>query len=135
MHRKTSQKQYYSHKISKYNITTLLNLKIVQYYTYNLIHRFWHPNKPIRECLSKSYTSTEWTKLSERPKEKVTNMPPMSEPVRGLPHAIYANFKEEDQKTEVTVLPNGLRVASENRFGEFCTVGGIKLFKFLLKII
>lgn len=74
--------------------------------------------------MSKSYTSTEWTKLSERPKEKVTNMPPMNEPVRGLPKPVYANFKEEDQKTEVTVLPNGLRIASENRFGEFCTVGG-----------
>lgn len=55
-------------------------------------------------------------------------MPPMNEPVKGLPKPIYANFKEEDQKTEVTVLPNGLRVASENRFGEFCTVGGRQFY-------
>lgn len=51
-------------------------------------------------------------------------MPPMNVPIRGLPRPIYANFKEEDQKTEVTLMSNGLRVASENRFGEFCTVGG-----------
>ncbi|CAG9772471.1 unnamed protein product [Ceutorhynchus assimilis] len=71
----------------------------------------------------KRCTSTEWTNLTERPKEKVTNMPPMNEPVKGLPKAIYANFREENQHTKVTTLSNGLRVASENRFGEFCTVG------------
>lgn len=58
-------------------------------------------------------------------------MPPMNQPVKGLPRPIYADFKEGDQKTEVTVLPNGLRIASENRFGEFCTVGGINVFMFL----
>lgn len=52
-------------------------------------------------------------------------MPPMNEPVRGLPIPIYANFKEDNQRTNVTVLSNGLTVASENRFGEFCTVGGL----------
>lgn len=48
----------------------------------------------------------------------------MNVPLEGLPRPVFAKFKEGDQKTEVTVLPNGLRVASENRFGEFCTVGG-----------
>ncbi|KAH1013098.1 hypothetical protein HUJ05_012142 [Dendroctonus ponderosae] len=76
------------------------------------------PNHLLRRC-----TSTEWSNLTERPKKKVTDMPPMSEPVRGLPKAIYANFREENQHTKVTIMPNGLRVASENRFGEFCTVG------------
>lgn len=76
------------------------------------------PGQLIKRC-----TSTEWENLSERPKNKVTDMPPMSEPVRGLPRAVYANFREENQHTKVTTLSNGLRVASENRFGEFCTVG------------
>lgn len=49
----------------------------------------------------------------------------MSEPVKGLPKAIYSNYREENQHTEVTTLSNGLKVASENRFGEFCTVGVI----------
>lgn len=47
----------------------------------------------------------------------------MNERVAGLPKPIYASLKEEHQKTQVTVLSNGLTVASENRFGEFCTVG------------
>lgn len=51
-------------------------------------------------------------------------MPSMSEPVPGLPTPIFSTFKEQDQTTEVTVLKNGLTVASESRFGEFCTVGG-----------
>lgn len=51
-------------------------------------------------------------------------MPPMDEPVPGLPTPIFATLKEEHQQTLVTEMPNGLRVASENRFGEFCTVGG-----------
>nr|CAI5843218.1 unnamed protein product [Callosobruchus analis] len=81
--------------------------------------------KSVGECLQRQYGSKEWDNLTPRPKTKVTNMPPMSEPIKGLPRPIYANFKEEDQVTEVTTLSNGLRVASENRFGEFCTVGVI----------
>ncbi|XP_060526101.1 mitochondrial-processing peptidase subunit alpha [Cylas formicarius] len=75
--------------------------------------------------LLKRCTSTEWANLSERPKKKVTDMPPMDEPVKGLPKPVYASLREEHQHTQVTVLSNGLTVASENRFGEFCTVGVI----------
>lgn len=35
----------------------------------------------------------------------------------------YAVAKPEHNQTQVTTLSNGLRVASENRFGQFCTVG------------
>lgn len=56
--------------------------------------------------------------------EVVTNLPPLTEPVAGLPKPIYANILNEKQETKVTTLPNGLRVASEKRFGQFCTVGG-----------
>lgn len=52
-------------------------------------------------------------------------MPPLNQPVQGLPTPIYATLKEEHQHTQVTELANGLKVASENRFGEFCTVGGM----------
>lgn len=51
-------------------------------------------------------------------------MPPMNEPVPGLPTPIYASLENEYQATQVTTLSNGITVASENRFGEFCTVGG-----------
>ncbi|XP_076673686.1 mitochondrial-processing peptidase subunit alpha isoform X1 [Andrena cerasifolii] len=56
-------------------------------------------------------------------KSIVTPYPPLTEPVTDLPKAVYATTKEEHQTTKVTVLSNGLRVASENRFGQFCTVG------------
>ncbi|XP_008555589.1 mitochondrial-processing peptidase subunit alpha [Microplitis demolitor] len=55
--------------------------------------------------------------------QSVTGFPPLSEPVLNLPKPIYSTAKEEDQTTQISVLSNGLRVASENRFGKFCTVG------------
>lgn len=62
----------------------------------------------------------------DRPKEgSVTSFPPLSDPIPGLPTPIYSDAKEVDQETEITVLSNGLRVASENRFGQFCTIGGM----------
>jgi processing peptidase subunit alpha len=33
-------------------------------------------------------------------------------------------LKDQHHITQVTTLNNGLQVASENRFGQFCTVGG-----------
>lgn len=51
-------------------------------------------------------------------------MPSMNQPVPNLPRPVYASYTEENQITKVTKLSNGLTVASENRFGEFCTVGG-----------
>lgn len=40
-----------------------------------------------------------------------------------LPLVEYAKLRKEENETQVTTLSNGLRVASENRFGQFCTVG------------
>lgn len=59
------------------------------------------------------------------------SMPPMNEPVPGLPTPIYSSLKEEHQQTLVTELPNGLKVASEYRFGEFCTVGGKAFYNYV----
>lgn len=53
----------------------------------------------------------------------VTPFPPLNEPIPNLPEAVYATVKEEQHTTKITVLPNGLKVASENRFGQFCTIG------------
>lgn len=60
--------------------------------------------------------------------EDVKALPPLNEPLPGLPEATYASIKDENHLTQVTTLANGLRVASENRFGQFCTVGGIQIF-------
>ncbi|XP_022919631.1 mitochondrial-processing peptidase subunit alpha [Onthophagus taurus] len=53
----------------------------------------------------------------------ITDLPPMNEEVKNLPKAVYASYTEDNQQTRITKLSNGLTVASENRFGEFCTVG------------
>ncbi|KAJ9583883.1 hypothetical protein L9F63_021775, partial [Diploptera punctata] len=54
---------------------------------------------------------------------KSSLQPPLSDPYPGLPTPVYASLKDEYHTTQVTTLSNGLRVASENRFGQFCTVG------------
>lgn len=56
--------------------------------------------------------------------EIVTPLPPLSEPLLDLPKPIYATVSKEEHNTKVTTLANGLKVASEKRFGQFCTVGG-----------
>ncbi|BES92962.1 Insulinase (Peptidase family M16) [Nesidiocoris tenuis] len=55
------------------------------------------------------------------------NQPPLSKPPANLEKAIYAEHKSGDRQetTQITTLPNGLRVASENKFGQFCTIGVI----------
>ncbi|XP_071634243.1 uncharacterized protein [Temnothorax longispinosus] len=63
--------------------------------------------------------------LKENQKKTVTSFPPLSESIPNLPKAVYSTEKEEHQTTLITVLPNGLKVASENslRRGLFCIHG------------
>ncbi|KAK7576236.1 hypothetical protein V9T40_012522 [Parthenolecanium corni] len=62
---------------------------------------------------------------SKPARKRSFNQPSLSESLPGLPNAIYSTVKAQEQVTFVTRLQNGLRVASENRFGQFCTVGVI----------
>ncbi|CAL1293081.1 unnamed protein product [Larinioides sclopetarius] len=48
---------------------------------------------------------------------------PLSESLPSMPKPIYASSKNLSQETKVTTLSNGLRVASQNKFGQSCTVG------------
>ena len=48
----------------------------------------------------------------------------LATPLPGLPTPKYAKASSQGSETKVTTLDNGLKVASENRFGQFCTVGG-----------
>ena len=49
---------------------------------------------------------------------------PLTQPMPGLPPPKYATITEDIYDTHITTLDNGLRVASGNKFGQFCTVGG-----------
>lgn len=45
-------------------------------------------------------------------------------PLPGVPKAVFAAAEGRERfETRVTVLENGLRVASQKKFGQFCTVG------------
>lgn len=49
---------------------------------------------------------------------------PLSSPLPGVPKPIFATVDGQEKfETKVTTLENGLRVASQNKFGQFCTVG------------
>lgn len=71
----------------------------------NITHRYFSTKKPLSEQI-------------------VTPYPPLSEPLKELPLVQYAQPTTGDRETRITTLPNGLRVASESRFGQFCTIGG-----------
>ena len=47
----------------------------------------------------------------------------LSKPLPGLPLASYVTASKQGGETKITVLDNGIKVASEPRFGQFCTVG------------
>lgn len=55
---------------------------------------------------------------------KSSTQPPLTHQLPGLPTPVYATLKDQHHFTQVTTLNNGLKVASENRFGQFCTIGG-----------
>ncbi|CAL4079408.1 unnamed protein product, partial [Meganyctiphanes norvegica] len=48
---------------------------------------------------------------------------PLNEEVPWIPKPVYANPSEICNTTRVSILENGLKVASEPKFGNFCTVG------------
>ncbi|XP_068628535.1 mitochondrial-processing peptidase subunit alpha [Battus philenor] len=72
------------------------------------------------------FSGRNFSQESERSQQAIkvsSTIPPLSEPLPNLPPVTYSSAKSEDSITEVTVLSNGLRVASEKKFGQFCTAG------------
>ncbi|XP_073848922.1 mitochondrial-processing peptidase subunit alpha [Musca autumnalis] len=62
--------------------------------------------------------------VNEPSTKVVTKLPPLTQAFnQGNIEYEYAKPLEEGSTTKVTILKNGLRVASEPRFGQFCTVG------------
>ncbi|KRY86134.1 Mitochondrial-processing peptidase subunit alpha [Trichinella pseudospiralis] len=52
---------------------------------------------------------------------------PLSVPLSGLPEASYVTVVSEEDpfKAEITKFNSGLRIASERKYGEFCTIGAV----------
>ncbi|XP_071492261.1 mitochondrial-processing peptidase subunit alpha-like isoform X1 [Diadema antillarum] len=48
---------------------------------------------------------------------------PLTQPLPGIASPVYAVVTNDVSDTHITTLANGLRVASMNKFGQFCTVG------------
>lgn len=75
----------------------------------------------IRQCFVKRSMCSSSNEKYARPKSATISL---SEPLPDLPKAIYIQRSDNvGSKTRVTTLDNGLRVASEPQFGQFCTVG------------
>ena len=55
----------------------------------------------------------------------ISKLPALNIAVSDLPKPIFASITDDEQITHLTTLSNGIRVASEKRFGEFCTVGAV----------
>ncbi|XP_066569127.1 mitochondrial-processing peptidase subunit alpha [Amia ocellicauda] len=48
----------------------------------------------------------------------------LATPLPGVPRPVFASVDgQEKYETKITTLENGLKVASQNKFGQFCTVG------------
>lgn len=62
-------------------------------------------------------------KQPKNPSTTISSFPPLSKPLPNLPTPIYSTVKKEKQETKITTLSNGLKVATEDYFGQFCTIG------------
>lgn len=82
----------------------------------------------------RSYSHDAEKSTSPLLKSSVTPLPPLSEPMPNLPPVTFSTAKAEDTLTEVTVLSNGLKVASEKKFGQFCTAGGKCFTTFVINL-
>ncbi|OQR77964.1 mitochondrial-processing peptidase subunit alpha-like, partial [Tropilaelaps mercedesae] len=73
---------------------------------------FHRPRWGVRGCQSKvAPGEVDLTKI------------PLTDPIPGMPAVTYAKPSSQLDETIITTLDNGIRVASQNRFGHFCTVG------------
>lgn len=85
---------------------------------YQYLYRYSRDN-------SSTARSTDFIKKS-RPGVEGYDLPPLTQKLKDtvVPTQIKS-VSSRNFDTHVTKLDNGLRVASEKLFGEFCTVGGI----------
>ena len=89
--------------------------------------------------LSSNRNKTDWTSAirKSRPGVEGYDLPPLTHSLIGesLKSPGPASVSSRNFDTDVTGLENGLRVASEKLYGEFCTVGGKSLMLYYLLVI
>lgn len=71
--------------------------------------------------------NTDWSDSIKKSRAGVEgyDLPPLTESLKsGRKLKFPERLSSRNYDTDVTQLGNGLRVASEKLFGEFCTVGG-----------
>ncbi|KAF7494698.1 Mitochondrial-processing peptidase subunit alpha [Sarcoptes scabiei] len=83
----------------------------------------------LSKTLSKRFsTNSHWflfrKKHSENLKETLQTTP-LSQIPENLPTPIYKKTEKGELETQITTLSNGIKVASQNKFGQFCTVGTV----------
>lgn len=76
--------------------------------------------RSIRSGIVQRSLSSQSNDKYQRPKNTTISL---EDPLPELPKATYVQKPKLESLTKVTTLSNGLRVASEPKFGQFCTVG------------
>lgn len=86
-------------------------------------------NRAISSLFSSAHRTGQQVSRRCRSTAPPTATPPnhvkdcLSAPLPGLPSPTYVSGSDRLSDTRVTTLENGVRVASEQKFGQFCTVG------------
>uniref|UniRef100_A0A4W5QMI5 Mitochondrial-processing peptidase subunit alpha n=1 Tax=Hucho hucho TaxID=62062 RepID=A0A4W5QMI5_9TELE len=76
--------------------------------------------------MMESYAATQFGIAAYRKCSSGSGYPniSLSAPLPGIPKPVFAAVDGHEQcETKITTLENGLKVASQNKFGQFCTVG------------
>ncbi|KAF2357599.1 Peptidase M16 C-terminal [Trinorchestia longiramus] len=108
-------------------ISTLSPLKVCKHYSSSAGSGSGKPTTTTYHTATQAETLTDYQSKHAQP-AKESKLPEiakisLSEAVPWIPTPIYSTASESDTNTRVTVLDNGIRVASEPKFGSFCTVG------------
>lgn len=75
------------------------------------------------EAAPKAIKSTIESQISSKISNAEICNTSLAEPLPGLPRVIYPTPSSTRDETKVTVMKNGLRVASEKKFGQYCIAG------------
>lgn len=92
-------------------------------FVFHSLFKYYTTSTPRQTVVDTGKASGGGSTINIPSNDIVTELPPLSDPLPNLPPVTYAVAKPEYNQTQVTTLPSGLKIASENRFGQFCTVG------------